>query len=222
MPKNTLHGFESATWPRFEDKPAINHKRIESLESLMESAGKLKFLESNNAWIKFWVPTILADALKESSRFRGDTMAIYLRQILYRHCYGEYIFMCFEKLELENRDHYVSHQEHTSSYEPIKDPVYWVPQLGKNIFPIRLALPNKVKQDLAKLAKRHDISLSQYIRETILSRLFGHGMVPGRPVTDVDEQESLYADQWSAEEQTVSSVSSPATDNRNHFYFDEK
>lgn len=159
MAKNSLKEFESAAWPLFEDKPAINHRRIDSLQSLMDSAGRLEFLESNNAWIKFWVPKILAHALKDSSRFRGDTMARYLRQILYRHCYGEYIFLCLEKLELENSEHYASHQEHASSYEPIKDPVYWVPQLGKNIFPIRLALPVKVKKDLEKLAKRHDISV---------------------------------------------------------------
>ncbi len=188
----------------------------------MQSAGKLDFLNDNDATIKFWVPQIVADAIKDASSFHGRTMAAYLREHLYQHCYGEYIFIYLQQLKLRDSEDAVFHQEHVSHYVSIKDPVYWVPHLGKNIFPIRLELPAKTKMHLEKLADHYDIALSQYIREVVISRVFGQGMLPQRPTVNIDEDQIRRADQWTSGDPSITTCAALAADNGKNFYFDDE
>ena len=63
----------------------------------------------------------------------------------------------------------------------IRESTYWVADLGKNIAPIKLWIPARLKQDLGILADHTSLTLSNYIREIVISRLLGHGMLPKRP-----------------------------------------
>lgn len=210
-------------WPRFNSKkPTLN--RVESLSSLRESAGDLSFLEKNNTHIRVWVPVLVSEAIKDIASYQGETMAFYLRNIFFLHCYGQYILNQKKQEDLRLKQH----KEDPSfcykykEYMPIKDPVYWVPQLGKNIFPIKLALPSKTKRDLQKLAEHHSINLSQYLRETIISHVFGHGMVPSRRYNDLEVQEKNTADAWVEDDNFELLERAPISQNGKSFYFEEE
>jgi hypothetical protein len=56
-----------------------------------------------------------------------------------------------------------------------------VPELGKNIVPIKIWIPKRLRDDLQTLANHADVKISQYVREIIISRILGYGMVPMRP-----------------------------------------
>ena len=47
--------------------------------------------------------------------------------------------------------------------------------------PIKIWIPKRLRDDLQTLADHAEVKVSQYVREIIISRLLGHGMVPLRP-----------------------------------------
>lgn len=47
--------------------------------------------------------------------------------------------------------------------------------------PIKLFIPNRLRDDLQLLADNVGLSLSNYLREIVISRLFGYGALPLRP-----------------------------------------
>jgi hypothetical protein len=57
---------------------------------------------------------------------------------------------------------------------------YWVPELGKNVAPIKVWIPKRMKTNLQSLAEHAGLTLSNYVREILISRLLGHGMLPQR------------------------------------------
>ena len=52
---------------------------------------------------------------------------------------------------------------------------YWVPELGENVSPIKVWLPMRMRNDLQTLAGYAALNLSQYVRESVISRVLGHG-----------------------------------------------
>ncbi|WP_411728456.1 hypothetical protein [Methyloglobulus sp.] len=58
--------------------------------------------------------------------------------------------------------------------------LYWIPELGKNVAPIKVWIPKRMKTDLNTLGEHAELTVSNYIREILISRLLGHGMLPQR------------------------------------------
>lgn len=75
---------------------------------------------------------------------------------------------------------------------------HWVPELGKNIAPIKVWIPARMKADLQLLADHAEIPLSQFVREIVMSRLLGHGALPARPL--LTRAEPTAADAWCNDE----------------------
>jgi len=57
---------------------------------------------------------------------------------------------------------------------------YWVPELGKNVAPIKVWISKRMKADLQTLAEHAELRPSNYVRGILRSRLLGHGMLPQR------------------------------------------
>lgn len=213
-------------WPIFKKK-SLSQKRVDSIQTLVESAGTLAFLESNDAWVKFWLPSLVAEAIKDCSRYHGETMAKHIRKALLRHCYGDYVFVHIEQLKSRITTGNLSETDFVASYAYVKDPIYWVPHLGKNVFPVRLAVPKRTKIDLETLAERKKVPLSQYIRETVISIYFGQGMIPERFFV-LDERETNRADSWCLQPYnfidnfTDECKPVDSSENGNGFYFDDE
>jgi len=162
-----------------------SRRRSLKYEELNEEA-KVLFPEfsKNDVPVRFWVPEPVMDALNDF-RFRASEPFTYmLRQILASHCYG---IIAFQAMKQANPHIF---KEGGSFYQSAKEnpppgkkriTTYFVPELGKNVKPIKLFIPTRLRDDLQLLADHVGLSLSNYLREIVISRLFGHGALPLRP-----------------------------------------
>ncbi|MFM8443173.1 MAG: hypothetical protein ACKN9W_07510 [Methylococcus sp.] len=181
-------------WPfiREKRKPTEEHgtdnpkRRPLRFAALVADMGDFRALSDNDTAVKFWVPTAVAEALDELRERDGYSMSHLLRQYLIVHCYGLYAL----RLMLEANPHLFKDREieseirfsRTSSPPTNKRAVtYFVPELGKNVAPIKLWIPQRLRDDLQILADHVGLKLSQYLREIVIARLLGHGTLPMRP-----------------------------------------
>lgn len=200
-------------WPFFRKNKQVDddRRRPVSFEQLIDSVGDYSDLKQHDVSVKFWIPEPAAIALKEIKRLRSESLNETLLIFLLGHCYGFY----FQQQLLHKhpeiyRDpdvmadvRFSNRQRPDGSREPKRVPVYFVPELGKNIFPIKLWIPQRLKDDLQKLAQHVNLTLSEYLREIVISRVFGHGMLPMRPQMLEVEDKSL-ADAWCQSEEGIS------------------
>lgn len=188
-----------------------DHRRPTSFEELIDSMGDFSDLEKHDASLKFWIPEPAAVALKEIKKLRSESINETLLIFLLGHCYGFYFQqMLLYKHPEVYRDpdgladvRFSNRQRSDDHREPKRKPVYYVPELGKNIFPIKLWIPRRLKDDLERLAQHVNLTLSEYTREIVISRVFGHGMLPMRPKM-LEVMDGSLADAWSESEEGVS------------------
>lgn len=184
------------------DDPA-DRRRPTEFHQLLESIGDYSDLEDHDASIKFWLPQPAADALKEIKQLRGESINETLLIFLLGHCYGFY----FQQQLLQKHPKiykdpdtsmdicFSNRRMPDDQREPKRQTVYFVPELGKNIYPIKLWIPARLKDDLARLAEHAGLSLSGYLREITIARIFGHGMLPMRP-SMLEALSSEAAEDW--------------------------
>jgi hypothetical protein len=202
-------------WPFFKHgkKNSREGRRALDLEDLRKSLEDYSDLEIHDASVKFWLPSPAADALKEVKMIRSESINEILLIFLLGHCYGFY----FQQVLLNKHPEVYRDDEPdirfslrqpregeqlTEQIQRIKrEVIYFVPELGKNVFPIKLWLPQRLKTDIALLADHAGLTLSGYLREIVISRLFGHGMLPMRPEM-LEVAETSIADAW-CEDETV-------------------
>lgn len=151
--------------------------------------GDFSDLQSNDVALKFWLPEPAERALDEIGARSELTKSEFLRQFFAIHCYGLYAFYMmkdakpylFKESSPETRVYY---QRKIPDQLPLgkkRVETYWVPELGKNIAPVKVWMPERLRNDLSALAEITKITLSNYAREIIISRLLGQGMLPTRP-----------------------------------------
>ncbi len=139
------------------------------------------FKESDVA-IKIWLPEPAEEKLRELCGYFAVSRPAFLRSIYFVYLYGRYDFeqmrskslglfcasdadVMFSRLQVP-----VTHRSGTST----------TPELGKNAEDFKLWLPSKMKVDLQRLANRAETPLSQFLREVLVSALFGHGYLAER------------------------------------------
>jgi predicted DNA-binding protein len=151
---------------------------------LLDGMGDFSDLRYHDMALKFWLPEPAYEALDDLSRRNGDSMSEALRQFFAAHCYGIYAY----QLMIEAMPDLFSEPSGMASirlsragYEKKRNPTYWVPELGKNVAPIKVWVPARMAAELQALADHVGIKRSQYIREIVISRLLGHGTLPMRP-----------------------------------------
>lgn len=193
-------------WPflKHEQKGAGDRRRPLDFKTLSDSIGDYSDLAVHDASVKFWVPQPTAEALKEIKRLRAESMNETLLIFLIGHCYGFY----FQQVMLTKHPEIYKDPDPSAGIRfsrrnreaeegiPKRKTVYYVPELGKNIFPIKLWIPQRLKNDLALLAENTGLTLSEYLREIVIARVFGYGMLPMRPEM-LTVEESRVADAWS-------------------------
>lgn len=134
---------------------------------------------------KFWLPEAANQALEEMSQRSSISMSELLRQMFATHCYGIYAYQVMIETIPGIFCEAVSPLFSRRSVEPPpgkkRVDTYWVPELGKNVMPIKVWVPKRMRNDLQLLADHVGIKLSQYAREIVIARLLGHGTLPMRP-----------------------------------------
>lgn len=159
-------------------------------------------LSQNNAELRVWLPEEGRAALDAIVDHLDVVRAKYLREFLVVHLYGlhELLRMQAGKTGL----YYVpppppeSSASATSSGYPLFSRARTeecIPGLGKNIVPLKLYLPQRVKDDLQALADRATVPLSQFVREVLVSHFFGQTFWPDRLRNWSDDQERV-AVEW--------------------------
>jgi len=140
----------------------------------------LSLLKRGDVAIKFWLPDLMGIILDQSCKFADTTRSDLIRQNLFIYLYGRYDLCGL----LEQRDdHYrlepPQHIMFSKNPSP-KDALVTEPEpdliqdLGKNTEDLKVWIPLKMKEDIKALADKVSISLSEMIREIILSMLIGH------------------------------------------------
>ena len=154
---------------------------------IVQGMGDFSDLQVHDKALKFWLPEPAAEALMELSALDGESMSEMLRRYFAQHCYGVYAFQVMNQvipwLFKDPDQTQVRFCIDEESVPPGKKRVdtYWVPELGKNVMPIKVWIPSRMHGDLQILANHVGIKLSQYVREIVISRLLGHGTLPKRP-----------------------------------------
>jgi len=143
-------------------------------------------LETGDVAIKFWLPDLVGILLDQSCRFADTTRSDFIRQNLFIYLYGRYDLMGL----LEQRDqHYRLYPPSRVMFSKNKSPKNEsvakpepniMHDLGKNTEDLKVWIPNKMKTDIQALADKASISLSEMIREIIISMLFGHTYLSAR------------------------------------------
>lgn len=152
---------------------------------LIEGMGDFSDLGNHDVAMKFWLPEPAFDALREMCSLNGDSVSESLRQLFATHCYGIYAFQLMNKKSpgLFKDPEPIMYSRGGLDTPPGKKRAYtyWVPELGKNVMPVKVWVPGRMRDDLQILAAHVDLNLSQYVREIVIARLLGHGTLPIRP-----------------------------------------
>lgn len=179
-------------WPLFNrkkptDGPDVSNepqRKPLALSDLLKGMGDLQALDTNDTALKFWLPEPAEASLVELSKLQGDSMSELLRDFLATHCYGVYVIQLLRSRKPEsNFDSGVrfSRMRAPPETRKVRKITYWVPELGKNVAPVKIWVSKRLRDDLQALADHTKVPLSQYVREIVVSRLLGHGMLPKRP-----------------------------------------
>lgn len=154
-------------------------------EDLVADMGDFSDLAKHDAALKFWLPEPVSVALTEMGELGGESRSEMLRRFLTQHCYGVYAthLMSSAVPEIFRDPEPVMFSRSALDPPPgkIRVDTYWVPELGKNVAPIKVWVPTRLRSDLEALAAHVGVTLSQYVREIVISRLLGHGTLPKRP-----------------------------------------
>ncbi|WP_376692984.1 hypothetical protein [Wenzhouxiangella sp. EGI_FJ10409] len=139
-------------------------------------------LESNDRAVKFWVPEPVWEALWELAAYYDSDLSSVVRHVLFAHVYGHYDFLALA----ERGDQRFLPQGEKEAFLDV--PMYSrsaaadnrTAELGKNDHDLKVWMPQALASELEQLAGRTDISRSEYIRETLVSHLFGRVQLPDR------------------------------------------
>lgn len=185
------------------DNEAMPDQRARPMRfaQIIEGMGDCKDLKVHDVALKFWLPEPTAEAVKELCQRNGDSLSEALRQFFAQFCYGTYAFQVMQEtmpgLFRDPAPLRLSRGLVDGPSGKKRVETYWVPELGKNVVPIKVWLPRRLRSDLQSLADHVGIPLSQYVREIVISRVLGHGTLPRRKEM-MDAVALPSADDWCA------------------------
>jgi hypothetical protein len=163
-------------------------------QDLIAGLGDFSDLETEGVALKFWLPEAMEDVLEELAIYYHVSVSLMVRILLAEYVYGRYaiVFMQEKALGIFHREPDV---RFSRSWDASQAPdVYKVPELGKNIAPIKVWIPVRLKDDLGVLASHADVLLSRFVREIIIGSVLGRGTLPERP--ELHAQPTLNSDAW--------------------------
>lgn len=169
-----------------------------SFQQIAQGFGDFSDFRTHDAALKFWLPEPAEQALTQFCGTVDQSLSEWLRQFFVVYAYGLLALSVLnERCPGFSRDPPPLRFSMASPNDPPgkkRVHTYWVPELGKNIAPIKVWIPARMKTDLRRLADHAEIPLSQFAREIVISRLLGHGTLPARPI--LTRAEPTAADAW--------------------------
>lgn len=144
--------------------------------ALSQPSGQTKTsdLTKHDVALKLWLPEPVSFALKEMGELGGESISEMLRRFLAQHCYGvcaaQVISAAVPETYRAPPPAMFSRSAPTPPPGKVRVDTYWIPELGKNVAPIKVWVPSRLQSDLEALAGHVDIPLLQYVREIVISR----------------------------------------------------
>lgn len=171
---------------RMADWDSVNRgTKLSALIRLRDYTG----MNSQDAKLRLWLPDVAKQALEEVCERAEISMTVYLTEYFSMYLYGWHELLRMRETK-------------TGLYEPlmIRYCMEGVaqetqPNLGKNIFALKMFIPIKLKADLLQLAERSAMTLGEFARGLICAHLFGREYGPGKLKDWTDEDETM-ARQW--------------------------
>jgi len=174
-------------------------KQAESVPVMSDILGdrNLQDLSQNGVELRVWLPEEIKKALDEIIRGQSMTAAKYIREFFVLYLYGMHELL---KMQQSYDGLYYKPQPKPKRCEPEQDSgirysrvpsVECLPGLGKNIVPVKIFIPERIKDDLQILADRAGIPLSRFTREVLASHFFGHTFFAEKLKTWSDDQERI-------------------------------
>jgi len=135
-------------------------------------------LEKGDIAIKFWLPELMGTILNECCSLLNTTRSNLIRQTLFTHLYGRYDWLGLHERQVPGyRLGPPSEVRFSKRFDPSvlePEPPKLMQDMGKNTEDLKVWIPRKMKEDIQLLAQKADISISEMIREIIISTLIGH------------------------------------------------
>lgn len=136
-------------------------------------------LDRDDVAIKIWLPELMGAILEEICDYMNASRSDIIRQTLFTYLYGRYDWLAI----LERKENSVplktsSGLKFSVSSSPSKPDM--MRDMGKNTEDLKVWVPNKVKEDIQNLAQQANISISEMIREIIISTMIGHTYLSAR------------------------------------------
>ena len=156
---------ESVPWtPRTEPHIVLSNRNFDQLKEC-------------DVALKFWLPEYIERMIDRMCRFQDTSASDLIRQVLFIHLYGRYdLFGLIEQqdqtynLKTKEKAMY-SFRELSPEEEAAKDLEL---KKIKNIADVKVWVPVKMKDDIRLLAQKAGKKPSVYVRELIITHLFGH------------------------------------------------
>lgn len=144
----------------------------EDVLSLLTPCRDYEGLNEQNAQLRMWLPEPAKLALEQVADVEGVSMTGYLIEFFTTYLYGKHELLRMRATRI-------------GIYEPsmTKKSMMGVrqeeaPSLGKNIFALKIFLPEKLKAGIATIAAAAGMSLGEFGRRIICAHLFGQEYGP--------------------------------------------
>lgn len=159
------------TWPF-----AARGARVETLPPDIDDLPPFEAFLVNDAVMKVWLPVKLSERVDWLSAHMGASRPDVMRGTLFEHVYGAIAMRqlgVFAKKQLQEIDIRSSRQQPYSTIKKSTQRNINLKMLGKASDDFKLHLPQRLKDDLAGLARIHRITASQYVRKVLVLELMG-------------------------------------------------
>jgi len=162
-------------------EPIAQRPLILSHSELVSGMGDFSDLASEEIALKFWLPESVEQALEDLAQHYQVSVSMMVRVLLADYVYGRYALAYMRENQLGIYEHRHPALFSRRGLPPGARHVYKVPELGKNIAPIKVWIAKRLKDDLTILADHADVLLSRFVREVVVGAVLGRGTLPERP-----------------------------------------
>jgi len=131
-------------------------------------------LQQGDVALRFWLPELIGRVLDEMCTELNTTRSDLIRQTLFTYLYGRYDLLVMKRKDEK------SYQLNPPYSYSAREPDIRSNMDNKNIEDLKVWIPDRMKVDLQKIAEPAGLSLSETIREIIISSLIGHTNLPSR------------------------------------------
>jgi hypothetical protein len=143
-------------------------------------------LNEQDEQLRIWLPDQAQQALTEICARLDISMTVYLTEFFASYLFGIHEVMRMRDNQIglyEAKDVQLGYAMELSSQEPEQDELGSefddpVPEMGKNIFALKIFLPRKIKDGLQYRANKAQVPLGRFARAMICAHLFGRDVAP--------------------------------------------